>query len=142
MKVNSTPSETEETETDCDPAPIPDTVTDPMPETTEQEPDAVQTAPAAQTDSRTQLETRIRAEAAEITQIAAQAARLGVSLDAAEALRAGKKPDALRRAILEQAAAQADARDVVASSQASQTSPAAESPIVAAAKRAAQTAQH
>lgn len=142
MKANSTPPETEETETDCDPALIPDTGTDPMPETTEQEPDAVQTAPAAQTDSRTQFETRIRAEAAEITQIAAQAARLGVSLDAAEALRAGKKPDALRRAILEQAAAQADARDVVASSLAPQPIPAAESPIVAAAKRAAQTAQH
>ena len=136
MKANSTLPEPEDGETDSDRETLPENGTDTESGVPEQEP------AAAQSDSPQQIEARIRAEAAEITQIAAQAARLGVSLDAAEALRAGKKPDALRRAILEQAAAQADARDVVASSLASQTSPAAESPIVAAAKRAAETARH
>ena len=92
------------------------------------------TAPDA-ASSRAEIEARVRAEAAEITHIAAQAARLGVTVDAAAALREGRKPDALRAAILEQAAAEADARDVVANAPPPSGVAPKESPIIAAAKR-------
>jgi len=55
----------------------------------------------------------IRAEAAEIAAIAAQAARLGVSVDVAAAVTDGTSPDVLRAAVLTQLAAQSDAAKVV-----------------------------
>jgi ClpP class serine protease len=92
---------------------------------------------ALQTSLRAELSAQLRLEAAEITEIAAQAGRLGVTIDAAKALREGTTPAALRRSVLEHAAAAADARDVVAITPAPAVSSNSESPIVAAAKRAA-----
>jgi signal peptide peptidase SppA len=94
-------------------------------------------ASALQTSLRAELSAQLRHEAAEITEIAAQAGRLGIAIDAAKALREGTTPSALRRSVLEHAAAAADARDVVATAPAPAASPNNESPIVAAAKRAA-----
>jgi ClpP class serine protease len=94
-------------------------------------------ASALQTSMRAELSAQLRLEVAEITEIAAQAGRLGIAIDAAEALREGTTPSALRRSVLEHAAAAADARDVVATAPAPAASPNSESPIVAAAKRAA-----
>ena len=70
-----------------------------------------------------------------ITQVCAQAARLGVKIDAADAVTRGLKPEALRARVLADLAARSDAAGIVA------TAPAAagakDSPIVAAAKKAA-----
>ncbi|MEF3047125.1 S49 family peptidase [Pseudotabrizicola sp. L79] len=76
----------------------------------------------------------IRAEAAEVAQVCAQAARLGVTIDAADAVTRGLKPEALRARVLADLAARSDAAGIIA------TAPAAsakESPIVAAAKKTA-----
>ncbi len=77
----------------------------------------------------------LRAEYAEIASIAAQGARLGVTVDAADAMRRGLKPDAIRRSVLEALATRAEAQTVIA------TVPAApatgESPIVRRAKERA-----
>lgn len=76
----------------------------------------------------------IRAEAAEVAQVCAQAARLGLQIDAADAVARGVKPEALRAKILVDLAARSDAAGIIA------TAPAAaakESPIVAAAKKSA-----
>ena len=81
----------------------------------------------------------IRIEAAEVAQICAQAARLGVSIDTADAVKRGLKPDALRSQVLDNLAAASDAALIVA------TAPAAaavkDSPLVAAAKKAAAEAR-
>ena len=76
----------------------------------------------------------IRAEAAEVAQVCAQAARLGIQIDAADAVAKGVKPEALRAKVLADLAARSDAAGIIA------TAPAAgakESPIVAAAKKSA-----
>lgn len=57
---------------------------------------------------------RLRAEYAEIAAIAAQAGRLGVAIDAADAMAKGIAPHALRRSILDALAARAEASTVVA----------------------------
>jgi ClpP class serine protease len=80
----------------------------------------------------------IRAEAAEVAQVCAQAARLGVIIDAADAVTRGLKPEALRARVLADLAARSDAAGIIA------TAPAAaakESPIVAAAKKTATDAK-
>ena len=80
----------------------------------------------------------IRAEAAEVAQVCAQAARLGVAIDAADAVARGVKPEALRAKVLADLAARSDAAGIIA------TAPAAaakESPIVAAAKKSAAAAR-
>ena len=77
----------------------------------------------------------IRAEAAEVAQVCAQAARLGVSIDAADAVKRGLKPGALRAQVLEDLAARSDAASIVASAPAAAA--AKDSPLVAAAKQAA-----
>ncbi len=80
---------------------------------------------------------QIREQAAEIAEIAAQASRLGLTIDAAEAVRAGTQPDALRRAVLEQLAKTTDAT-IVASIAPPTVEPAPkESPLITAAKAAA-----
>ena len=76
----------------------------------------------------------IRAEAAEVAHVCAQAARLGIQIDAADAVARGVKPEALRAKVLADLAARRDAAGIIA------TAPAAgakESPIVAAAKKSA-----
>lgn len=76
----------------------------------------------------------IRAEAAEVARVCAQAARLGIQIDAADAVAKGVKPEALRAKVLADLAARSDAAGIIA------TAPVAgakESPIVAAAKKSA-----
>ena len=80
----------------------------------------------------------IRAEAAEVAQVCAQAARLGVQIDAADAVKRGLKPEALRAQVLEDLAARGDAASIVASAPAAAA--AKDSPLVAAAKQAATNA--
>jgi len=96
------------------------------------------TAPvAAQPSNLAELSAQLREAAAEIAEIAAQAGRLGIAIDAAKALREGTTPEALRRLVIERASAAADARDIVAAPRSPILPAVSESPIVAAAKRAA-----
>ena len=83
------------------------------------------------------LSAHLREAAAEIAEIALQAGRLGIAIDAAKALREGTAPEALRKLVLERAAAAADARDIIAAPPSPVLPKSAESPIVAAAKKAA-----
>ena len=97
-------------------------------------------APAAAADAAPSAMTAdaVRAEAAEVAQVCAQAARLGVTIDAADAVTRGLKPEALRARVLADLAARSDAAGIIA------TAPAAaakESPIVAAAKKTATAAK-
>ena len=80
----------------------------------------------------------IRAEAAEVASICAQAAKLGVALDAADAVRRGLKPGALRGQILDSLAARSDASGILANVPAPTNKP---SPLVAAARKSADSAQ-
>lgn len=96
------------------------------------------TPPAAiappQTEAASVSPEAIRAESAEVAQVCAQAARLGVQIDAADAVARGVKPEALRARVLADLAARSDAAGIIA------TAPAAgakESPIVAASKKSA-----
>ena len=92
---------------------------------------------AAQSSNLAELSAQMREAAAEIADIAAQAGRLGIAIDAAKALRDGTAPEVLRRLVLERASAAADARDIVAAPPSPVLPKTAESPIVAAAKKAA-----
>jgi signal peptide peptidase SppA len=92
---------------------------------------------AAQSSNLAELSAELREAAAEIAEIAVQAGRLGVAIDAAKALREGTVPEVLRKSVLQSAAAAADARDIVAAPPSPVLPKAAESPIIAAAKRAA-----
>ena len=97
------------------------------------------TPSAAQPSNLADLSAQLREAAAEIAEIAAQAGRLGIAIDAAKALRDGTAPEALRRLVLDRASAAADARDIVAAPPSPVLPKSAESPIVAAAKKAAST---
>jgi len=77
----------------------------------------------------------IRAEVAEVAQVCAQAARLGVDIDAADAVARGLKPEALRARVLADLASRGDAAGIIATAPAAAA--AKESPIIAAAKKAA-----
>ena len=77
----------------------------------------------------------IRAEAAEVAQVCAQAARLGVNIDAADAVARGLKPEALRARVLADLASRGDAAGIIATAPAAAA--AKDSPIIAAAKKAA-----
>ena len=88
-----------------------------------------------------QVEARLRRQLAELTEIAAQAKRVGVSVDPAQALARGVTPDALRQSVLKQAAEHDVAQDILAqapaqSPQSSSTQPqcVADSPLVKAAQ--------
>lgn len=84
-----------------------------------------------------QVEQRLRRQLAELTEIAAQAKRLGVTVDPAQALARGVTPDALRQSVLKQAAERDVAQDIVADApQQPQTKPqsVADSPLVKAAQ--------
>jgi len=80
---------------------------------------------------------QIREQAAEIAEIAAQASRLGLTVDAADAVRTGVKPDALRRAVLEQLARTTDATIVASIAPPTVEPTPKESPLIAAARAAA-----
>ena len=80
----------------------------------------------------------IRAESAEVAQVCAQASRLGVQIDAADAVKRGLKPESLRAQVLEDLAARCDAAGIVASAPAAAA--AKDSPLITAAKQAATNA--
>jgi len=109
------------------PAPIPERASAEA-QSPAQEPATAPTAEPGATD-------RLRAEFAEIATIAAQAARLGISLDAAEAIAKGVSADALRRSVLEALAARAEATSVIAAAPSQPT--AGDSAIVRRAKERA-----
>ena len=92
---------------------------------------------AAQPGNLAEISAQLREAAAEVAEIAAQAGRLGIAIDAAQALRDGTTPEALRSLVLQRAAAAADARDIVAAPASPVLPQTKESPIIAAAKRAA-----
>ncbi len=84
-----------------------------------------------------QVEQRLRRQLAELTEVAAQAKRLGVTVDPAQALARGVTPDALRQSVLKQAAERDVAQDIVAEAPApASTKPqsVADSPLVKAAQ--------
>ena len=98
-------------------------------------------APAAAADAAPSAMTAdaVRAEAAEVAQVCAQAARLGVTIDAADAVTRGLKPEALRARVLADLAARSDAAGIIATAPAAAA--AKDSPIIAAAKKAATEAK-
>jgi capsid assembly protease len=109
------------------PEPAPQPMQTPAPESAAE--------PAPQLDPADKL----RAEFAEIAALAAQAARLGVTIDAADAMRKGISADALRRSVLDALAARAEATSVIAA--APSTPIAGDSPIVRRAKARAAAAR-
>ncbi len=117
--------ETQQAEAEAD---LPNTATPPNPPEPVVPNPAPETAPIVSANA-------IRAEAAEVAQVCAQAARLGVAIDAADAVKRGLKPEALRAQVLENLAAQSDAASIVASAPAAAA--AKDSPLIAAAKQAA-----
>jgi capsid assembly protease len=100
-------------------------------------PPATATVPssAAETQSQQSAADLLRAEFAEIATIAAQAGRLGVAVDAADAMRKGIAADALRRSVLETLASRAEATTVIAAVPVAAS--ADDSPIVRRAKERA-----
>ena len=116
------------------------------PETPNETPAPVAAAPAvppvdaaASANASTMTADAIRAEAAEVAQVCAQAARLGVTIDAADAVTKGLKPEALRARVLADLAARSDAAGIIATAPA--VAAAKDSPIIAAAKKAATDAK-
>ena len=96
-----------------------------------------QTPPLDEATITAQVEQRLRHQLAELTEVATQARRLGVTVDPAQALARGVTPDALRQSVLKQAAERDVAQDIVAEApQQSQTKPqsVADSPLVKAAQ--------
>ncbi|MER2520954.1 MAG: S49 family peptidase [Bdellovibrionales bacterium] len=81
---------------------------------------------------------RLREDYAELAQVAAQAARLGVTLDVADAMARGVKPDAMRRAVLDELAARSNATAIVAA--AAPATSVVDSAIVRRARAAAEQA--
>jgi signal peptide peptidase SppA len=94
---------------------------------------------AASTALTTMSADAVRAEAAEVAQVCAQAARLGVTIDAADAVTKGVKPEALRAQVLADLAARSDAAGIIATAPAAAA--AKDSPIIAAAKKTADYAK-
>ena len=128
MKPNvSTASGAPDPETGEDPAPVappaPAPAVPPAP------------APASDGDAAAFATSLARAEAAELATIGAQASRLGVTIDVAEAVQKGIKPDALRASVLNQLAARSDAAAIAVVPPPKSAAP--ESPLLAAAKRVA-----
>ena len=82
----------------------------PAPTQAPAEPELPEPDQAAETDPAETL----RTEYADIASLAAQAARLGVSVDAADAMRKGISAEALRRTVLDTLASRAEATTVIA----------------------------
>ena len=90
--------------------------------------------PSSPTGETAAAVSHARAEAAELAAIGVQAARLGLTVDVAEAVQKCITPDALRASVLSQLAARSDAAAITAVPPPKSASP--ESPLVAAVKRA------
>jgi signal peptide peptidase SppA len=112
---------------------------DPAPPPAEAPPDPAPTEVAAAPASDGGVAERLRAEFAEVAAVATQAARLGVTVDAADALKKGIAPDALRRSVLDILAARAEATTVITA--APSTTVAGDSPIVRRARERAAAAR-
>ena len=125
MKPNALSAESDETEDQVALAP-------PEPNPAPAEP-VVVPAPAP-TEAATAV-ALVRAEAAELATVGAQAARLGVNIDVAEAVQKGIRPDALRASILNQLADRSDAAAIAVVPPPKSAAP--ESPLLAAVKRIA-----
>jgi signal peptide peptidase SppA len=72
------------------------------------------TAPETDADPEHDPADALRSEYADIASLAAQAARLGVTVDAADAMRKGISAEALRRTVLDTLASRAEATTVIA----------------------------
>jgi signal peptide peptidase SppA len=120
--VTTEDPDTDQTEDQAVPAPV-----EPSPAL------GVPTAPAP--NEATAAVALVRAEAAELATVGAQAARLGVTIDVAEAVQKGIRPDALRASVLNQLAARSDAAAIAVVPPPKSAAP--ESPLLAAVKRAA-----
>lgn len=107
----------------------------PEPDTPDPPPAAPVAAPAPPDPPGEAAAERLRAEYAEIAAVTAQAARLGVVIDAADAMARGVAPHALRRSVLDTLAARSEANAVVAISP--QPAAAGDSPIVRRARERA-----
>ncbi len=103
------------------------------------EPPAAAVVAVSTPDGATMTADAVRTEAAEVAQVCAQAARLGVQIDAADAVTSGLKPEALRARVLAELAACSDAAGIIASAPAA--TGAKDSPIIAAARKAATDAK-
>jgi signal peptide peptidase SppA len=122
-------------ETDDQTAPVP-AVPSPAPAI----PTPASPAPAAPTPTEAATAVALmRAEAAELAGIGAQAARLGLTIDVAEAVQKGIAPDALRTSVLIQLAARSDAAAIAVVPPPKSAAP--ESPLLAAVKRATSAAK-
>ncbi len=100
-------------------------------------PETLPPEPASPTaDTQPDPAAALRAEFAEIAAIAAQAARLGLTVDAAAALAQGIGADALRRSVLEALATRAEATAVVSTAPATPAT-SGESPIIRRARQRA-----
>ena len=106
------------------PAPVTPPASTPVP--------APEPAPATTGDAEAAV-SRVRTEAAELATIAAQAARLGLTIDLAEAVQKGVAPDALRASVLTQLAARSDAAAITVVPPPKSATP--DSPLVAAVTR-------
>jgi hypothetical protein len=113
----------------------------PTPEPTPFPAPAPAPVPAADPDRESGVADKLRAEFAEIAAIAAQGGRLGVTIDAADAVRKGVSADALRRSVLDTLAARAEATTVIAPAPSPGPAPAGDSPIVRRAKERATAAR-
>jgi len=111
----------------------------PAPAPAEASPDPAPPAAAAGPTLDASTAEKLRAEFAEIAAIATQAARLGVTVDAADAMRKGISADALRRTVLDTLAARTEATSVIAAAPSTPT--AGDSPIVRRAKERAAAAR-
>jgi signal peptide peptidase SppA len=121
------------------PNPAPTAVINPTQTTTAAAPTMPVLSVAVAPDTAAMNADAVRAEAAEVAQVCAQAARLGVSIDAADAVTRGLKPEALRARVLADLAARSDAAGIIATAPAAAA--AKDSPIIAAAKKAATDAK-
>lgn len=128
----TTTSEAPDPETGEDPAPVAPPAPAPVPP-------AAPPAPASHSEAAAFAASAARAEAAELATIGAQAARLGVTIDVAEAVQKGIKPDALRASVLNQLTARGDAAAITVVPPPKSATP--ESPLLAAVKRAASAAK-
>jgi signal peptide peptidase SppA len=131
-------NQTEVIQPDAEPPPLaPQTAPHAATSDRAQEPVTAPTSSAAVADPAAASRTadRLREEFADIATIAAQATRLGVTVDAADAMRKGISADALRRSVLDALASRAEATSIVAA--APSTPAAGESPIVRRAKERA-----
>ncbi len=139
LPIASAPAPEEETPDDPVSAPAPTNLGAAAPPITPLPAPARPPAPGALSDAPAANPEAIRAEAAEVAQVCAQAARLGITIDAADAVTRGLKPEALRARVLSDLAARSDAASIIATAPAAAA--AKESPIIAAAKKAASDAK-